>query len=122
MLRVGRRLALDADGWKASAALHNVSGVDYDARGTGLVRVAHDAGAYRFRVANRAVVGELIRAIEAGGGDIRATPTFRERDAVPGEPGGRGARGAAAAAEGVGFGELSMSFCLSQLRGGSYAG
>ena len=54
-----------------------MSGVDYDARGTGLVRVAHDAGAYYFRVANRAVVGELIRAIEAGGGDIRATPTFR---------------------------------------------
>ncbi|CAH0374872.1 unnamed protein product [Pelagomonas calceolata] len=88
MLRVGRRLALDADGWKASAALSNVSGVDYDARGTGLVRVAHDAGAYYFRVANRAVVGELIRAIEAGGGDIRATPTFRERDAVPASPGG----------------------------------
>ena len=88
MLRVGRRLALDADGWKASASLHDVSGVDYDARGTGLVRVAHDAGAYYFRVANRAVVGELIRAIEAGGGDIRATPTFRERDAVPASPGG----------------------------------
>ena len=88
MLRVGRRLALDADGWKASAALSNVSGVDYDARGTGLVRVAHDAGAYYFRVANRAVVGELIRAIEAGGGDIRATPTFREREAVPASPGG----------------------------------
>ena len=88
VLRVGRRLALDADGWKASAALHDVSGVDYDARGTGLVRVAHDAGAYYFRVANRAVVGELIRAIEAGGGDIRATPTFRERDAVPASPGG----------------------------------
>ena len=88
MLRVGRRLALDADGWKASAALSNVSGVDYDARGTGLVRVAHDAGAYYFRVANRAVVGELIRAIEAGGGNIRATPTFRERDAVPASPGG----------------------------------
>ena len=88
MLRVGRRLALDADGWKASAALSNVSGVDYDARGTGLVRVAHDAGAYYFRVADRAVVGELIRAIEAGGGDIRATPTFRERDAVPASPGG----------------------------------
>ena len=88
MLRVGRRLALDADGWKASAALHDVSGVDYDARGTGLVRVAHDAGAYYFRVANRAVVGELIRAIEAGGGDIRATPTFREREAVPASPGG----------------------------------
>ena len=46
ILRVGRRLALDADGWKASASLHDVSGVDYDARGTGLVRVAHDAGAY----------------------------------------------------------------------------
>ena len=88
VLRVGRRLALEADGWKASAALSNVSGVDYDARGTGLVRVAHDAGAYYFRVANRAVVGELIRAIEAGGGDIRATPTFRERDAVPASPGG----------------------------------
>ena len=88
VLRVGRRLALDADGWKASAALSNVSGVDYDARGTGLVRVAHDAGAYYFRVENRAVVGELIRAIEAGGGDIRATPTFRERDAVPASPGG----------------------------------
>ena len=88
MLRVGRRLALDADGWKASAALSNVSGVDYDARGTGLVRVAHDAGAYYFRVANRGAVGELIRAIEAGGGDIRATPTFRERDAVPASPGG----------------------------------
>ena len=88
VLRVGRRLALDADGWKASAALHDVSGVDYDARGTGLVRVAHDAGAYYFRVANRAVVGELIRAIEAGGGDIRATPTFREREAVPASPGG----------------------------------
>jgi len=88
MLRVGRRLALSADGWKASAALSDVSGVDYDARGTGLVRVAHDAGAYYFRVANRAVVGELVRAIEAGGGDIRATPTFRERDAVPASPGG----------------------------------
>ena len=88
MLRVGRRLALEANGWKASAALSNVSGVDYDARGTGLVRVAHDAGAYYFRVANRAVVGELIRAIEAGGGDIRATPTFREREAVPASPGG----------------------------------
>ncbi len=88
VLRVGRRLALEADGWKASAALSHVSGVDYDARGTGLVRVAHDAGAYYFRVANRAVVGELIRAIEAGGGDIRATPTFRERDAVPASPGG----------------------------------
>ena len=88
MLRVGRRLALDADGWKASAALSDVSGVDYDARGTGLVRVAHDAGAYYFRVANRGVVGELIRAIEAGGGDIRATPTFRERHAVPASPGG----------------------------------
>ena len=88
VLRVGRRLALEADGWKASAALSNVSGVDYDARGTGLVRVAHDAGAYYFRVANRAVVGELIRAIEAGGGDIRATPTFREREAVPASPGG----------------------------------
>ena len=88
MLRVGRRLALDADGWKASASLNDVSGVDYDARGTGLVRVAHDAGAYYFRVADRAVVGELIRAIEAGGGDIRATPTFRERAAVPASPGG----------------------------------
>ena len=88
VLRVGRRLALEADGWKASASLNDVSGVDYDARGTGLVRVAHDAGAYYFRVANRGVVGELIRAIEAGGGDIRATPTFRERDAVPASPGG----------------------------------
>ena len=88
VLRVGRRLALDADGWKASAALSDVSGVDYDARGTGLVRVAHNAGAYYFRVADRGVVGELIRAIEAGGGDIRATPTFRERDAVPASPGG----------------------------------
>ena len=47
-----------------------------------------DAGAYYFRVADRAVVGELIRAIEAGGGDIRATPTFRERAAVPASPGG----------------------------------
>ena len=83
-----------------------MSGVDYDARGTGLVRVAHDAGAYYFRVANRAVVGELIRAIEAGGGDIRATPTFREREAVPASPGG------AARARGGGGEAEAWDFCF----------
>lgn len=85
----GGCFALEADSWNRCTLLEHVSGVDYDARGTGLVRVAHDAGAHYFRVEARTVVAELIRAIEAGGGDIRATPTFREREAaVPASPGG----------------------------------
>jgi len=87
-LQVGQGvLALEADSWDRRVCLEHVSGVDYDARGTGLVRVAYDHGTHYFRVEARTVVAELIRAIEAGGGDIRATPTFREAT-VPASPGG----------------------------------
>ena len=75
----------------------NVSGVDR--RGHGPRARGPHAGAYYFRVANRAVVGELIRAIEAGGGDIERD--LRERDAVR-LAGARRARAATAA--GAGFG------------------
>ena len=56
-----------------------MSGVDYDARGTGLVRVAHDAGAYYFRVANRAVVRALAKLHEVRARRARECPQAPQR-------------------------------------------
>ena len=72
-------LTLRATGWSCSIPLGSVAEVDWDARGTGLVRVAADA-AHFFRIPTPDhfdVVADIVATIEEEQAKARASPGER---------------------------------------------